>query len=76
MLFGHRSPKSRAMAEIFGAPALIVQRSHGAPVSGLAYATAAGLGVPAFIAEDGGAGQYDPAIAIGRNGLICGVGVE
>jgi uncharacterized protein len=51
------------MAEIFGAPALIVQRSHGAPVSGLAYATAAGLGVPAFIAEDGGAGQYDPAIA-------------
>jgi predicted deacylase len=55
--------KSRAMAEIFGAPALIVQRSHGAPVSGLAYATAAGLGVPAFIAEDGGAGQYDPAIA-------------
>jgi len=55
--------KSRAMAEIFGAPALIVQRSHGAPVSGLAYATGAGLGVPAFIAEDGGAGQYDPAIA-------------
>jgi hypothetical protein len=51
------------MAEVFGAPAVIVQRSHGAPVSGLAYATAAGLGVPAMIAEDGGAGQYASAIA-------------
>lgn len=55
--------KSRQMAEVFGAPAVIVQRSHDAPVSGLAYATAAGLGVPAMIAEDGGAGQYDSAIA-------------
>jgi len=54
---------SRGMAEVFGAPALMVQRSEGAPVSGLAYATAALLGVPAFIAEDGGAGQYDGAIA-------------
>jgi len=42
---------SRGMAEVFGAPALMVQRSEGAPVSGLAYATAALLGVPAFIAE-------------------------
>jgi uncharacterized protein len=55
--------RSRAMAETFGAPALIVHRSEGAPISGLAYATAAQLGVPAFIAEDGGAGQYDAAIA-------------
>jgi predicted deacylase len=55
--------RSRQMAEAFGAPALIVQRSTGAPVSGLAYATAAALGVPAMIAEDGGAGQYDGAIA-------------
>jgi predicted deacylase len=55
--------KSRQMAEVFGAPAVIAQRSHDAPVSGLAYATAAGLGVPAMIAEDGGAGQYDSAIA-------------
>jgi uncharacterized protein len=55
--------KSRHMAEVFGAPAVIVQRSQGAPVSGLAYATAAGLGVPAMIAEDGGAGQYDSATA-------------
>jgi uncharacterized protein len=54
---------SQAMAEAFGAPALVVQRSEGAPVSGLAYATAAQMGVPAFIAEDGGAGQYDTAIA-------------
>ena len=55
--------RSRSMAEVFGAPALIVQKSHGAPVSGLAFATAATLGVPAIIAEDGGAGQYDSAIA-------------
>ncbi len=54
---------SRSMAEIFGAPAMIVQRREGAPVSGLAYATAALLGVPSFIAEDGGAGQYDSAVA-------------
>jgi len=56
--------KSRSMAEIFGAPAVITQRSHGAPVAGLAYATAAMLGVPAIIAEDGGAGQYDSAAAL------------
>src|SRR5215468_2546192 len=56
--------RSLAMAEIFGAPALITQRSAGAPVAGLAYATAAMLSVPAMIAEDGGAGQYDGAIAL------------
>jgi uncharacterized protein len=55
--------RSQGMAEVFGAPALIAQRSHGAPVSGLAYATAALRGVPAIIAEGGGAGQYDSAIA-------------
>ena len=33
--------KSQAMAEAFGAPAVVVQRSADAPVSGLAYATAA-----------------------------------
>jgi predicted deacylase len=54
---------SLGMAEAFGAPALIVQRSEGAPVAGLAYATAALMGVPSFIAEDGGAGQYDSAVA-------------
>jgi len=55
--------RSRGMAEAFGAPALMVQRSEGAPVSGLAYATAALMGVPSFIAEDGGAGHYEAAIA-------------
>lgn len=55
--------RSRQMAELFGAPAAIVQRGRGAPVSGLAYATAAGLGVAAMIAEDGGAGQYDSGAA-------------
>jgi len=61
---GEIDTKSRSMAEAFGAPALIVQRSEGAPVSGLAYATAAMLGVPAMIAEDGGAGQYDSDVAV------------
>jgi predicted deacylase len=56
--------KSLAMAEIYGAPAIITQRSEGVPVAGLAYATAAMLGVPAMIAEDGGAGQYDSAVAV------------
>jgi hypothetical protein len=56
--------RSKSMAEAFGAPALIVQRGEGAPVSGLAYATAAMLGVPAIIAEDGGAGQYDSEVAV------------
>ena len=56
--------KSQSMAEAFGAPALIVQRNEGAPVSGLAYATAAMLGVAAIIAEDGGAGQYSSDVAV------------
>lgn len=51
--------RSQAMAEAFGAPAVIVHRAEGAPISGLAYATAAMLGVPAIIAEDGGAGVYE-----------------
>jgi len=53
--------RSQAMVEAFGAPAVIVQRSAGAPITGLAYATAATLGVAAMIAEDGGAGVYDAA---------------
>jgi uncharacterized protein len=55
--------KSLAMAEAFGSPNLMVHRAKGAPVSGLAYATAAALGIPSMLAEDGGAGQYDDAIA-------------
>src|SRR5262249_1062914 len=63
--------KSKSMAEAFGAPSLIVQRGEGAPVSGLAYATAAMLGVASIIAEDGGAGQYDSEVSV----RMCG-GVE
>jgi predicted deacylase len=51
--------RSRAMAEAFGSPALLVQRASNAPISGAAYATAARLGIPAIIAEDGGAGLFD-----------------
>lgn len=61
---GDVDARSRSMAEAFGAPALMVQRGEGAPISGLAYATAAMLGVPAIIAEDGGAGQYDSEVAL------------
>jgi predicted deacylase len=55
--------KSRAMAEAFGAPAMLLHRSDGAPIAGLAYASAAAMGIPAMLAEDGGAGQYDSGIA-------------
>jgi len=55
--------KSRAMAEAFGAPAMLLHRASGAPIAGLAYATAAAMGIPAMLAEDGGAGQYEAAIA-------------
>ena len=55
--------KSRAMAEAFGAPAMLLHRASGAPIAGLAYATAAAMGIPAMLAEDGGAGQYDAATA-------------
>jgi predicted deacylase len=53
--------RSRAMAEAFGYCAMLVQRQEGAPISGTTYAAAAALGVPAIIAEDGGAGVYDQA---------------
>jgi hypothetical protein len=55
--------KSRAMAEAFGAPAMLLHRASGAPIAGLAYATAAAMGIPSMLAEDGGAGQYDAATA-------------
>ncbi len=60
--------KSRAMAEAFGAPAILLHRADGAPIAGLAYASAAAMGVPAMLAEDGGAGQYDSAIASRMHG--------
>ena len=50
--------RSAAMAAAFGSPALLVQRPATGPISGLAYAAAADLGIPAIIAEDGGAGIY------------------
>jgi predicted deacylase len=55
--------KSRAMAEAFGSPALLLHRAADAPIEGLAYASAAAMGIPAMLAEEGGAGQYEPAIA-------------
>ncbi len=55
--------RSRAMAAAFGSPAVIVHRQAGAPISGLTVTTAGAMGVPAIIAEDGGAGVYDPALA-------------
>jgi hypothetical protein len=55
--------KSRAMAEAFGAPAMLLHRASGAPIAGLAYATAAAMGIASMLAEDGGAGQYDAATA-------------
>jgi predicted deacylase len=51
------------MAEAFGAPAMLRHRASGAPIAGLAYATAAAMGIPSMLAEDGGAGQYDTATA-------------
>jgi predicted deacylase len=51
------------MAQAFGSPSLLIQRSADAPVTGLAYATATGFGIPALLVEDGGAGQYDAGIA-------------
>ncbi len=54
--------RSRLMASAFGSPVLLAQRPTGGPISGLAYATAAGLGIPAIIAEDGGAGVYSDEV--------------
>jgi len=62
--------KSAAMAEAFGSPSLLVEGGRHSPVSGLAYATASGLSIPAILVEDGGAGHYDSGIA---QGLQAGV---
>jgi predicted deacylase len=55
--------RSRMMASAFGSPNVLVQRPTGGPIAGLAYAAAAGLGIPAIIAEDGGAGVYADDVA-------------
>ena len=56
--------RSQLMAQAFGLPSLLVQQRTGGPVSGMTLAAAADLGVAAIIVEDGGAGLYDPDIAI------------
>jgi predicted deacylase len=70
--------RSSLMAVAFGSPAVIVHRQAGAPISGLTVTTAGALGVPAIIAEDGGAGVYDPALAArmraGAENVLCSLG--
>ena len=61
------------MAAAFGSASLLVQQPAGGPIAGLAYATAASLGIPAMIAEDGGAGAYVPEIAAGMLEGACNV---
>lgn len=53
--------RSRAIAEAFGLPVMLAQNPGASPISGPTYSTAARLGVPAVIAEDGGVGVFDPA---------------
>ncbi len=55
--------RSRQMAMAFGSPAVIVHRQASAPISGLTVTAAGEMGVPAILAEDGGAGVYDAAVA-------------
>jgi uncharacterized protein len=55
--------RSRAMAEAFGMPAMLAQPPSASPIAGTSYAAAARLGIPAVIAEDGGAGVYEAAAA-------------
>lgn len=53
--------RSLAMVAAFGSSAVMVHRPAGGPISGLSFAAA--LGIPAIIAEDGGAGAYSAEIA-------------
>lgn len=55
--------RSQAMAEAFGLPAMLAQPQSNSPIGGTTYATAARMGIPAIIAEDGGQGVYDPNLA-------------
>ncbi len=67
------------MAAAFGLSAVMVHKPSGGPISGFSFATAAALGIPAIIAEDGGAGEYSPEIAArmlaGCENVPCGLGV-
>jgi predicted deacylase len=53
--------RSRALAEAFGSPHLMVQREAEMPVFGQAYTVASKRGIPSIIAEDGDAGLYQAA---------------
>ncbi len=55
--------RSRKMASAFGSSSLLVQQLSAGPITGLAAAAAASLGIPAIIAEDGDAGLCAPAAA-------------
>ncbi|MCB8878194.1 succinylglutamate desuccinylase/aspartoacylase family protein [Acidisoma silvae] len=55
--------KSDALARAFGSPSLLIQRRRTDSLSGMTIGAAADFGVPGIIAEDGGAGLYDAAIA-------------
>ena len=70
---------SDLMARAFGLPSLLVQQRTGGPVSGMTLSAAAALGIPAIIVEDGGAGQYDPdiamAMAAGARNVLRALGV-
>lgn len=57
--------RARAMAEAFGQESLLAQPAGRSPIAGTTYATAARLGIPAILAEDGAAGVYDAAQAAG-----------
>lgn len=50
--------RSRAMAEAFGAPHLLVQRASETPITGQAFTAASELGIPSILAEDGEAGLH------------------
>ena len=71
--------RSRAMAEAFGMPAMLAQPRGNSPISGTTYSTAARLGIPAIIAEDGGAGVYEAAAAermfLGAENALRSLGV-
>lgn len=62
--------RTLAMAQAFGQPVLLGQPSGNSPIGGTTYSTAARLGIPAILAEEGNAGVYDEALA---GGMLAGV---
>lgn len=53
--------RSRALAEAFGLPYTVNQRSTPGQRGGMTYAAAADIGIPGLIAEAGGIGQLTPS---------------